>query len=66
MVETISPNYIRHIHPNNREAIKEKFEERYSIQELLIMYRDILHDSDKIAVRQLKALTAGLKRPERI
>jgi len=62
----IKPTYVRHIHPTHREAIKEHFEDRVSLSELFIMYRDILHDSDKIALRQLKALTKGLERPERV
>ena len=62
----MQPNYTRHIHPTIREAIKERFEERYSVQELLIMYRPELHDNTRIALRQVKALTKDLKRPERI
>lgn len=61
-----APNYIRYIHPTHREAIKERYVERYSIQELLIMYRGVLHDNEKIAIRQLKALTNGLERVEKI
>lgn len=59
-------SYIRHIHNTYRQDIREKFEQRYSISELFIMYRDVLHDSDKIALRQLKALTKGIKRQEKI
>ena len=62
----LKPTYVRHIHPTIREAIKERFEARYSLSELLIMYRPELHDNTKIALRQLKALTAGLERPERV
>lgn len=66
MVEALKPTYIRHIHPTHREAIKEYYEAGYTIQELLIMYRRELHDNTRIAIRQVKALTKGLKRPERI
>lgn len=66
MAQEVKPTYTRHIHHIHREAIKEKFEERYSLQELFIMYRDVLHDNERIAYRQLKELTEGLKRPERI
>ena len=66
MMKMLKPTYVRHIHPTIREAIKERFEERYSISELLIMYRPELHDNARIALRQLKALTKDLKRPERI
>ena len=62
----LKPTYVRHIHPTILEAIKERFEERYSIQELLIMYRPELHDNTRIALRQVKALTKDLKRLERI
>ena len=62
----MTPTYLRHIHSTYREAIKERYEERYSLQELLIMYRDVLHDSEKIAIRQLKALTKDIKQQERI
>lgn len=62
----MKPNYTRHIHPTIREAIKERFEERFSLSELLIMYRPELHDNERIAIRQLKTLTKDLKRPERI
>lgn len=62
----MKPNYTRHIHPTIREAIKERFEDRFSLSELLIMYRPELHDNERIAYRQLKALTAALEQPERI
>lgn len=60
------PAWVRHINPSHREAIKERFEEGYTLQELYIMYRKELHDSEKIAYRQLHAITDGLERPERI
>lgn len=66
MAQEVRPTYVRHIHPTHREAIKEFFEEGYTIQEVYIMYRRELHASERLAYRQLKALTKGLQRPERI
>jgi hypothetical protein len=66
MTVLTKPTYTRHIHSSHRAAIREKFEEGFTIQELFIMYRDVLHDSEKIAIRQLRALTRGLERQERV
>lgn len=59
-------NYLNHIHHTHRTRIKELFEERYSISELFIMYRDVLHERDKNAYIQLRASTKDIKRPGRI
>lgn len=66
MAQEVRPTYIRHIHPTHRAAIKEKFEEGFTISELVIMYRDVLHNNERLAYRQLRALTKGLKKPERV
>lgn len=52
------------IHSTHRRRIKDFFEEGYTISELFIMYRDVLHERDKKAFKQLQLLTKGIKRYE--
>ena len=57
---------IRTIHNTHREAIQEYYTEGFSISELVIMYRNELHERELKAISQVKKIVKGLERPERI